>query len=155
MAEVPLGEGAQVLERAGWACESCEDATKELQVHHRYYDRGKKPWEYLDEALLCYCVVCHKRATDAQRLLREALRIIDPLALEHLAGVAAAMAMKGCEDPDISFRAMGYEFVSGFCNTWDGPISADGMIAALYETGTITREAIAMAEASEVGRARA
>lgn len=35
---------------------------KGLNVHHKYYIRGKKPWEYPDdEALVTLCEDCHKK----------------------------------------------------------------------------------------------
>lgn len=30
-----------------------------LHVHHKYYEPGKKPWEYPDEALITLCESCH------------------------------------------------------------------------------------------------
>ena len=32
---------------------------KALNVHHKYYVNGKKPWEYDDEALITLCQDCH------------------------------------------------------------------------------------------------
>lgn len=32
-----------------------------LNVHHNYYTRGKKPWEYPDDALVTLCEDCHKK----------------------------------------------------------------------------------------------
>src|SRR5689334_11684120 len=32
-----------------------------LQVHHTYYVQNKRPWEYLDSALITLCPDCHKR----------------------------------------------------------------------------------------------
>lgn len=33
---------------------------KGLNVHHRYYIKGNKPWEYSDDALITLCESCHK-----------------------------------------------------------------------------------------------
>lgn len=63
----------EVLERAGFACEECSNATKELQVHHRYYNRGAMAWEYGFEVLRCLCVDCHKRRTELDKFLKIAL----------------------------------------------------------------------------------
>lgn len=35
---------------------------KGLNVHHRYYIKGKAPWEYEDDALITLCEDCHKKA---------------------------------------------------------------------------------------------
>ncbi len=48
-----------ILERDGWACQSCFDKEKTLHVHHLYYERGNNPWDYPDSALLTLCEDCH------------------------------------------------------------------------------------------------
>ena len=35
---------------------------KGLNVHHKYYIKGKAPWEYEDDALITLCEYCHKKA---------------------------------------------------------------------------------------------
>ena len=35
---------------------------KGLNVHHKYYIKGKAPWEYEDDALITLCEDCHKKA---------------------------------------------------------------------------------------------
>ena len=34
---------------------------KGLNIHHKYYISGKKPWEYEDDALVTLCEDCHKK----------------------------------------------------------------------------------------------
>ncbi|MCH8041761.1 MAG: hypothetical protein IH977_15675 [Nitrospinae bacterium] len=41
----------RIMERSGFECESCGDNESMLSVHHSYYEKGKKPWEYDDESL--------------------------------------------------------------------------------------------------------
>jgi len=50
----------EVLELSHWECENCGSKEKTLNVHHRYYTKGKKPWEYINEELMCLCTDCHK-----------------------------------------------------------------------------------------------
>lgn len=33
---------------------------KGLNVHHKYYQTGKEPWDYPDDALITYCSKCHE-----------------------------------------------------------------------------------------------
>lgn len=33
---------------------------RELSVHHKYYEKGKQPWEYKNEALVTLCKDCHE-----------------------------------------------------------------------------------------------
>ena len=53
----------EILARDNFTCRRChpslvdKDAT--LNVHHCYYEYGKKPWEYPDSSLLTLCEVCH------------------------------------------------------------------------------------------------
>lgn len=59
----------EILEAAGWKCERCGDSTSSLQVHHRWYSRGAKPWEYERELLAALCENCHEAVTKNHRLL--------------------------------------------------------------------------------------
>ena len=34
---------------------------RKLRLHHKYYIKGKKPWDYPDEALMTLCDSCHER----------------------------------------------------------------------------------------------
>lgn len=60
----------KILERDGWCCYECGHEDKTLHVHHRYYLRGKKPWEYEDDALITLCEDCHDRVTAITDLLK-------------------------------------------------------------------------------------
>jgi len=53
----------QVLERDEWVCQRCFDKKSTLHVHHRWYLRGREPWEYPLEALLTLCETCHEEET--------------------------------------------------------------------------------------------
>jgi hypothetical protein len=63
----------EILERDGWECTFCGDTKTTLHVHHRYYKRGKKPWEYDDEALTTLCETCHAKVTETKRLIDAAV----------------------------------------------------------------------------------
>lgn len=49
----------EILERDGHKCTVCE-STEKLQVHHLYYRKTKKAWEYPDKALTTLCKSCHE-----------------------------------------------------------------------------------------------
>ena len=51
----------EVLERDGFKCRECKCSNKELHIHHGYYEKGKKPWEYENKYLHTLCIDCHKR----------------------------------------------------------------------------------------------
>jgi hypothetical protein len=52
---------SHIIKLAKFECVECGAHQEEHQfeVHHRYYLRGRKPWEYPDEALMCVCRTCH------------------------------------------------------------------------------------------------
>lgn len=50
----------EILSRDAFTCTKCAATTKQLHVHHRYYERGRDPWDYPDDALATLCEDCHK-----------------------------------------------------------------------------------------------
>lgn len=48
----------EILERDGYKCCQCGN-TKYLQVHHKYYKYGLKPWEYDNACYITLCKTCH------------------------------------------------------------------------------------------------
>lgn len=50
----------EIMQRAGWKCELCINAEENLQIHHKKYISGHKPWEYENDLLICLCESCHK-----------------------------------------------------------------------------------------------
>lgn len=49
----------RVMERDRFRCQECK-TERNLQVHHKYYTKGLKAWEYNDSALVTLCDKCHK-----------------------------------------------------------------------------------------------
>ena len=49
----------EILERDRFRCTECGADDRTLHVHHTYYEKGKKPWEYPAESLLSLCKDCH------------------------------------------------------------------------------------------------
>jgi hypothetical protein len=56
----------EILERDQFMCRHCQDDKNTLHVHHRYYEKGKDPWEYDERSLVTLCAGCHK-AEEEQR----------------------------------------------------------------------------------------
>lgn len=50
----------EVLQAADFRCSRCRSQKANLQVHHRRYIAGRKPWEYPDEQLVVLCDGCHE-----------------------------------------------------------------------------------------------
>lgn len=63
----------EALELGEWRCCVCRSKTETLNVHHRVYRNGAKPWEYEPSELEVLCDGCHELAhTCKKELAREA-----------------------------------------------------------------------------------
>ena len=51
----------KIMERDNWACTTCGEKDKPLNVHHRAYAKDHAPWEYPDHALMTVCDDCHDK----------------------------------------------------------------------------------------------
>lgn len=71
----------EILNRADWTCEYCGDKTTQLHVHHRFYRKGAKPWEYEDHELQCLCKRCHEEVTHVHAQLSE---VVGQLSVDHV-----------------------------------------------------------------------
>lgn len=49
----------EILSRDNFKCVVCDCDDEELHVHHLYYEKDKKIWEYPDSALITLCGYCH------------------------------------------------------------------------------------------------
>jgi ribosomal protein L37AE/L43A len=61
------------MELSGWKCDECGDESTELQVHHKWYLKGKEPWDYRLEQLATLCDTCHKWVTEWQEEFKQRL----------------------------------------------------------------------------------
>ena len=50
----------RILLRDSFRCVRCSSAVC-LQVHHLYYVRGRKPWDYPPAAVVTLCEACHSK----------------------------------------------------------------------------------------------
>lgn len=82
----------EILEAAAFACEDCGNKDKELQVHHAIYVKGREPWEYNQNSLMCLCVDCHVKRGEIEAYIKQCaagiLRFSSFQMLENLAQFA-------------------------------------------------------------------
>jgi hypothetical protein len=68
----------KILERDNWHCQKCGDDETTLNVHHRWYEYGRDPWEYPEDSLVTLCELCHEQESqereNAEQRLISALR---------------------------------------------------------------------------------
>lgn len=55
----------EILSRDNFTCRSCDSTTETLNVHHCFYERHQKPWDYPDGSLVTLCETCHEIEADA------------------------------------------------------------------------------------------
>lgn len=70
----------EIMQRDDFTCQHCGSKERELQVHHRIYHKGAKPWEYEDNELITLCDRCHEAETDAKATHYETFKEICDLA---------------------------------------------------------------------------
>jgi len=63
----------EIIERENYICQYCHSQGNELRVHHTYYDKNKKVWEYDNDTLLCLCQRCH---SDLHEFLENINRLV-------------------------------------------------------------------------------
>lgn len=59
----------QILSRDKNTCQFCGCQDKYMQVHHKRYIKGNKPWEYEDKDLITLCSSCHEEETEMNNLV--------------------------------------------------------------------------------------
>lgn len=72
----------EVMLAANFTCEDCGRSDLTLEVHHNAYIRGKQPWEYGNDLLMCLCEDCHPERqrfeTAARVSLSRLMRHMEP-----------------------------------------------------------------------------
>lgn len=74
------------LERSNWSCEWCGGKTRTLHVHHRWYERGRMPWDYPNSALWTLCDRCHKSIGEYQEFLQKLIGLLSYPEMMNLGG---------------------------------------------------------------------
>ena len=128
-----------ILEAAGFKCSWCDDGQKTLHVHHTYYEKGLKPWEYPDESLHCLCEDCH---ASMQAGMTELHRQIGRLYLiDHSKLLGYARGLEALEYPNCSMLIESHEMAQGIGDAWGG-LSADEVISLASPDHRVTGYAL-------------
>ena len=59
----------EVFNQKGFRCEECGDEESQLAVHHKYYKKDFKPWDYQDDAYMVLCTPCHEAVHKAKKIV--------------------------------------------------------------------------------------
>jgi len=114
--------------------EHCGATEKTLHVHHKYYEKGLKPWEYPDTSLHCLCADCHKSIQAVHMELNRQIGRLDLSDLDVLLGYARGLEMAAY--PMVACMPRSYEEAMGIAACWG--LSADQVISSLDDEKRIT-----------------
>lgn len=106
----------EILEAANFECECCGGKDKTLHVHHKYYKKGLKPWEYPDHSLLCLCEDCHILYHNQKEKLSWVIGFLDFTDLEQLSGFAKGLILQDFPNWEIDLDS--WEEVYGVALCW-------------------------------------
>jgi len=63
----------EIMQRDEFTCMVCGETESTLNVHHHYYDKGKDPWDYEDNALITMCEDCHESEKNRRKEIEDLL----------------------------------------------------------------------------------
>lgn len=109
----------RILERDEFKCSECGSGENTLHVHHGYYERGKKPWEYDDGTLRALCEHCHEVAQERLTMLHRIIGVLDPEDLDRLRGYAAGLEMSGFGNAVCRVESL--QMAVGIADAWNIP----------------------------------
>jgi hypothetical protein len=116
----------EILERDEYTCVNCgysgspDEETLSLSVHHKYYEYGKKPWEYPDEAYETLCEKCHEEATETDKKLRKALKLIEQSGRSIALGYMLGFALEDFKVDEVEVDS--WETAKGLADAFSVPV---------------------------------
>lgn len=119
---------AREMRRAkGNFCECCKQGNIPTQVHHLFYEEGRKLWDYKFDEVIVLCAPCHHELhAELQNFRKAVFGNLDPKAFRVLNG-ALAVAFKQY-NPLVFAHALA-EFVASpsmiqrFADAWGGVVA--------------------------------
>ncbi len=60
----------EIMKRDNFTCLDCGNKEKELQIHHKYYEKETNPWDYPDDCYLTLCKHCHDEITNFKSMIK-------------------------------------------------------------------------------------
>jgi len=131
----------EVLERDNWECSYCGDTKNTLHVHHAYYKKGLKPWEYSIESLCCLCEECHQEIRNKQIDLLKLIYELGPQYFDILIGFCYGMLLIDPSPENREFKIKNYPMAEGIFHAWGIP--PEELTKSLCDRGIINHEFIA------------
>jgi hypothetical protein len=142
----------EVLDRSNFQCDNCGESERTLHVHHNFYERGRKPWEYPTESLVALCETCHTGVGLDMDLLNRAIGMLPYDARGTILGFVAAVGCFEYSNHEIDIGGLDYERADGI-GKYLG-LSADEVIEAKCEREDGTIDFCVLDEAAAQKRER-
>jgi hypothetical protein len=111
----------EIMGRAEFCCEECGDDDFELNVHHMFYKKSAKPWEYENYHLRCLCKRCHEvyEFWKGELTSRTCLLFLDDQ--RRTVGYQTGRSMK--KYPNIAFAVdRSQDYLEGVADAWGIPV---------------------------------
>ena len=67
----------EIMSRDEFKCVICGSEEKTLHVHHKYYIKGRKVWDYDNSILETLCCDCHKEKHSEDIIKKSAIELIE------------------------------------------------------------------------------
>lgn len=132
----------EVMQVANFVCQECGGRDETLNVHHTYYLKNHKPWEYPTESLQCLCEPCHQLRHTASDALKLLIGELGQTQLENLTGyVKGIILLQRAHPHDNSrFSIHSWEEAAGVADAYRRHADSvpERVIEALAEDSTIS-----------------
>ena len=99
-------------------CHYCGDESRPIHVHHRYYEAGKKPWDYPLSTLSALCPRCHGHADELRRRIVRATGELHEGTAMRAIGYMQAMTAAESPDEQSFIRVLSYEHAMGIADAF-------------------------------------
>lgn len=83
----------EIMQRDGFSCKRCGSKDDTLNVHHGYYLKDHKPWEYPNQSLHTLCEICHKIVQDKLATAKTLIGSLSIGDIDRLIGYAAGLVV--------------------------------------------------------------
>lgn len=122
----------EVMEDRDFTCEQCGTTEKTLNVHHTFYLKNRKPWEYPSESLRCLCEECHQLRHAHADELKLLLGELGQADFERVLGYVKGLLLQDRASPedDARFQVRSWEEAYGMSEAYSFSTNADRVLGA-------------------------
>lgn len=123
----------RVMKRDEFTCTECGEKDKTLNVHHGYYEKDLKPWEYDDDTLHTLCEPCHKKAQATYNRIKREIGSLNQYSVRRALAYVCALLAEEC--PLVTIQVDDFEMALGVADCFG--IKPEQVIRALDQNDRI------------------